>query len=79
MSKYGVLGGSGLGTGIAPLPDPPSPAPPRVHLPPTVTAVHVPGMLAATRDMVVGLKSVAQLSLWALFSGFLSITEVYNL
>ena len=29
--------------------------------------------------MVVGLKSVAQLTLVAHFSGFLGITEVYNL
>ena len=67
-----------LGTGIA-LPATPPATPPRVHpsLPhpvPTTAAPVDPGLKG-----VVGLISVAQLSLSAHFSGFQGITEVYNL
>ena len=38
-----------------------------------------PATAAATKNMVVGLISVAQLSLSAQISGFEGMTEVYNL
>ena len=41
-----------------------------------VTVLHV---LAARKNMAVGLISVDQLSLCGHFSGFLGMTEVYNL
>ena len=55
----------GLGTGIAPPSTHPAthPSHPTPGTPPlTVTAVHVLGMLSALTNMVVGLKSVAQLT-----------------
>ena len=70
------------GTGIA-LPVHPSRYPPSPHPGYTPT---VPGMAtgacsgsAARPKEVVGLISVAQLTLRALFSGFRVMTEVYNL
>ena len=47
--------------------------------PTTVTAVHGPGMQSPELNMPVGLISVRQLSLYALFSGFQGFTEGYNL
>ena len=62
----------------------PSHHPPDTHhpgytlpLPPSVPPCH--RGLAALRNMAVGLKSVRQLSLGDQISGFLGITEVYNL
>ena len=69
MTNIGYWDGLGLGTGIAhpgttqPYPTPGTP-------PLTVTAVHVPGMQSPRLNMVVGLKSVAQLSLSHQISGF---------
>ena len=37
------------------------------------------GVRTEQRQCAVGLKSVAQLSLYVYFSGFLGMTEVYNL
>ena len=68
-----------MGTGYSP-PGTTRPAPPRVHLLPPPSSVlpchrgQSPGV-----NMVVGLKSVDQLSLGAHFSGSRTITEVYNL
>ena len=75
----------GLGTGIA-LPGthparttPGTPPHPGYTPAPTVTAVHGPGMQSRGSNMVVGLKSVEQLTLDLHFSGSLTITEVHNL
>ena len=67
-----------LGTGIA-LPTPPSPPLPRVHPSPHPPAATVAYSVYSGCNSGVGLKSVAQLTLDAYFSGFLSMTEVYNL
>ena len=65
---------------------PPGPTPvptlplPRVHPPRmTVTAVHGLGMQSREANMVVGLISVAQLTLDAQISDISLMTEVYNL
>ena len=60
-------------------PDPPShPHPGYTPSPPSKSAgLHAAGVPAV--NMVVGLISVAQLSLGTLFSGSRTITEVYNL
>ena len=67
--------------GIAPS-QPPSPPPPRVHLPPTpgarYTVYRAPAPMYGRVNMVVGLRSVAQLTLGVHFSGFIGMTEVYN-
>ena len=67
-----------MGTGIALLPTHPAThpgyTPPRTMLHATAT-----GTAAAGVNMVVGLISVAQLPLDAQISGFLGMTEVYNL
>ena len=74
----GPWDGLGLGTGIAlpathPVPTPGTPLPPpRAH-----AVMHEAGISGL--NMVVGLKSVAQLSLVTHFSGSQGITEVYNL
>ena len=63
-------------------PDPLRSHPPRVHLPPdTASSVLLAcsAVRAARSNSVVGLISVAQLTSSPLFSGFLGITEVYNL
>ena len=78
MTKYGYLGGSCRGTGIA--------------LQPPTRLPHHPGYTSSCytelatlptpypwTNSAVGLRSVGQLSLEAHFSGFLGITEVYNL
>ena len=52
---------------------------PRVHLPPTALAGTAASAPRARYNMVVGLKSVGQLTLDVHFSGFKGITEVYNL
>ena len=78
MTKYGYPGGRRAGTGIAPSRTHPHPLP-RVHLPPTPGMVMVLHAVYGQRDMVVGLKSVAQLTLYVQISGFRGITEVYNL
>ena len=71
-----------LGTGIAPPTTHPATHTPGT--PPPHRAVP-PGMVQRCTGMyggvnsVVGLKSVHQLSLYVLFSGFLGMTEVYNL
>ena len=78
----GTLGQCWVGTGIA-LPGT-HPVPTRPHHP-GYTLPTGPGMLRAVQwqsqraKVAVGLKSVAQLSLYARISGFLGITEVYNL
>ena len=82
MTKYGYMGPWWLGTGIAlPATHPvPHPSPYPGYTPPTR---HRTGTgeqrVSDQRYMAVGLKSVAQLTLSRLFSGFLGITEVYNL
>ena len=74
--------GSGTGgwvvPGIAP------PGPPHIpypgYTPPATDVIHAPTAAAADSEkQVVGLKSVAQLSLCAHISVFEGITEVYNL
>ena len=78
MTKYGSWRQSGWGTGIAlpaTLPD----TPPRVHPPPRHDLPQPAVGQVALSNMVVGLKSVAQLSLWLHFSVFQGITEGYNL
>ena len=78
MTKYGSWEVSWWGTGIA-LPSPPRYPHPGYTPPPYPTArVHL-GVRVSGSNMAVGLKSVAQLSLDELFSGFQGITEVYNL
>ena len=70
-----------MGTGYSP-PSPPSPPPPRVHLPLPPRLVRPDLMVqrsGRSKNIVVGLKSVAQLTLDWHFSGFQGITEVYNL
>ena len=78
MTKYGVLKGLGLGTGIAlprTHPVPPTPGTPPLPAPAATVAYSVySGLL-----MAVGLISVAQLSLYGHFSEIRTITEVYNL
>ena len=82
MTKYGSLGGYLVVHGIAlpgTHPGPPHPGytpplpPPSLHLPAT------PAVRTDAKQQAVGLRSVAQLTLSASFSGFLGITEVYNL
>ena len=68
----------GLGTGIAPPATHPATAPrvhPRTELPSTRQRTTVPRGL----KLVVGLKSVDQLTLGLLFSDIRGMTEVYNL
>ena len=61
-------------------PSRPTPVPiPWVHLPYPATTAAVPELSAVPKKQVVGLKSVAQLTLGAYISGFEGITEVYNL
>ena len=71
-------GGCLVGTGYSPSQHPPgipTPGTPLHHGPLHAELDHGLGDL----NMVVGLKSVAQLSLTVHFSGFRGITEVYNL
>ena len=80
--KYGSLGWSRVVPGIVPLQPTLIPIP-RVHpptrLPVTMSAATAPAAVCGQRNMVVGLILVGQLSLGAHFSGFHTITEVYNL
>ena len=78
MTKSGSWDWYGVGTGIAPS-GPPQTAPPRVHPSPTRYTQHVNAGYVTAKERVVGLKSVAQLTLGALFSDLRGITEVYNL
>ena len=81
MTEYGQSEGLRVGTGIAPLP-----TPPRTHYPgytPALPAcrfrtVLLPHSHARGVKLVVGLKSVAQLSLSIQISGSRGMTEVYN-
>ena len=59
-------------------PSPPRYTPPRVHLLPATGLVLANSGCRAPKNMVVGLKSVAQLSLVGHFSDIRGITEVYN-
>ena len=74
-----------MGTGIALPTTHPYPHHPGYTSPPGYTSAGWTGMTgwcsghAGQRNMVVGLRSVAQLSLDARFSGFRGMTEVYNL
>ena len=78
---YGSWDGAWVGTGIAP-----HPAHPATHYPGYTSPYRAvpPGMVqrcsgqSGQRNMVVGLILVDQLSLYARFSGFIGITEVYN-
>ena len=78
MTNYGVLGGSGLGTGIAPLRPTPARTTPGTPPLPVLTR-EWPGQPYTRYNIAVGLKSVAQLTLGTHFSGFQGITEGYNL
>ena len=60
-------------------PDPPGPHHPGYTPRCRESTGTLPHGHAGQRNSGVGLKSVAQLSLYALISGFLGITEVYNL
>ena len=82
MLNMGVLGGYWVVPGIVPLPVPTRPTTPGTPLP----AADVQTCMSARRhghvpdsNMVVGLISVAQLSLVTRISGFRGMTEVYNL
>ena len=78
MTKYGVLGMAWWGTGIAlPTTHPvrTTPGTPSRHPAPRYGY----GYCSPRAKYGCGLKSVAQLSLDAQFSGFQGITEVYNL
>ena len=76
--QYGGLGLAGWVPGIAHPASHPSPLP-RVHPPTRWSPYYTPGMPHTVVNMAVGLISVAQLTLDAEISGFLGITEVYNL
>ena len=85
MTNYGSWDGSWVVPGIA-LPVPtlvPTPsAPPRVHPSTAPSAIPAGTALSYMPDglkLVVGLKSVGQLTLSPVFSGLRGITEVYNL
>ena len=69
---------AGLGTGIAPPPTHPATPTPGTPLPYGYSHDRACGA-ADQCQWVVGLKSVAQLSLYLHFSGSRGITEVYNL
>ena len=82
MTNIGVLGLAGWVPGIAPLPA----THPYHHPGYTPASDAVPGTRNSTAarwsrgvNMVVGLKSVCQLSLCVQISGFQDMTEVYNL
>ena len=61
----------------------PTQSPPRVHPsrypPPSMYTADMAAAVYIQLNIAVGLKSVAQLSLDALISGFRGMTEVYNL
>ena len=78
MLNMGSWDGWVVVPGIA-LPAPTQPYPPRVHLPHPCTPGYAAAPLAHRGNMVVGLISVAQLTLDDQISGFLTMTEVYNL
>ena len=67
------------GTRYSTLPVPTQSPPPRVHHTPPPPTPATRRAAAAGGKVGVGLKSVAQLSLYTHFSGFQGITEVYNL
>ena len=75
--KYGSLGWSGVGTGIAPSQPTPVYPHPGYTPPPHRTVTGLLG-LAVPVQCAVGLISVDQLSLSVQISGFRGITEVYN-
>ena len=68
-----------VGTGIAPLQPPQSSHTPGTPPPHPMSAAAMPDGGAREPNSAVGLKSVRQLSLDGHFSGFQTITEVYNL
>ena len=78
MVKYGYWDGLGMVPGIA-LPVPTRSSLPRVHPSPTGYSHDRACGAAARVEEVVGLRSVAQLTLGVHFSGFRGITEGYNL
>ena len=78
-TKYGVLGGLGLGTGIAPLPAPPSSHHPGYTLPAPLLMHAVTQRSVHRAKVVVGLISVDQLTLRLRISDIEGMTEVYNL
>ena len=78
MTEYGVLGGSGLGTGIALPGTHPAPYPGYTPLLPA-RLDHAAVPHRARHKVVVGLRSVAQLTLRPVFSVLRVMTEVYNL
>ena len=68
----------GLGTGIAHPANHPS-SPPRVHPSPAPVSPWLMRAESGGLKVVVGLRSVAQLTLSRQISGFQGMTEVYNL
>ena len=74
-----VLGAVWLGTRYSHPPDPPSSHPTPGTPPPHWYTVCMKRVLYTDWNMVVGLKSVAQLTLGSQISGFGGMTEVYNL
>ena len=78
MSKYGSWDGW-VGTRYSTLPAHPHPTLPRVHPSPYPYRCTDVGVRTEQPEVVVGLKSVAQLTLDSQISGFQGITEVYNL
>ena len=78
MTKYGYLGPVWEGTGIAPPGTHPLPHPGYTPPAPTATMQVFKGTSARV-EVVVGLRSVDQLTLDARISGLQGITEGYNL
>ena len=78
MTEYGSWEGTGVVPGIA-LPGTHPVSPPRVHLLPPHAHCRTRTRGAARLNSAVGLRSVAQLSLWVHFSHIEGSTEVYNL
>ena len=78
MTKYGSWDGW-VGRRVVPSGTHPSPAPPRVHPSPTAPVPGTAPGVASVLNVVVGLISVAQLTLGAVFSDIRVMTEVYNL
>ena len=76
--KYGSWDGAGPGYRYAPSQPPPVPPTPGTPSPYPTPSTHPSWPSSTLYNMAVGLKSVAQLTSRALFSGFQGITEVYN-
>ena len=82
MTKYGYMEGAWVVPRYSPPGHPSPPTTPGTPLPPADVQTRmsaVPHGQYPESNMVVGLISVGQLTWRSLFSGFWTITEVYNL